>query len=324
MDIIFQSGEFFNEPGLLTTFLEPLATMLGVLISALIAIYLFNRGIEKDRELAREQRDKDYEYNRRLENERRKTEIAIKEEERINNLSKFGNLFLELLTNCISTARKQSLAYREYAEAFSKDLLGRHFPKQYPQENLNRLLKLDIQRILDFIELKKATNKDFINTIAQIDYLSTVFTRIPNDIFEGNGKTVIELANKVLQIRNKILKTSSDYLNIQKRDNPEYEKDQLFQILDKMIKEYLTNYDGIPSLSRDYEKLFMVIKDNFLSEPYRYIDLCNELLNLSKEGSDLLFSIKEFNEQQCKDILIALDRINESITKLEEIEKILK
>lgn len=321
MDIIFQSGEFFNEPNFLAIFLEPLATLFGVFVSALFGIYLFNKGIEKDRELAREQRDKDYAYNRRLEEERRKTDLSIKEAERINSLQKFGNLLIELLRGCITTAGKQSNAYKEYSEEFLKDLLGQHFPKLYPHENLQRLLSLDIEKVLNFFELKKATNKDFINTIAQLDYLSVVFTRVPKDIFEGNGRTVIELSNKVLYIRNKILNISTEYINIQKRDNKDYEKDQLYSHLNKMVKDYLTDYDGKPSIARDYDMLFTTVKDKFLEEPFRYMTVCNDLLNLSKEGSDVIFSIKQFNEQQCNDIISALEKINESIAKLEEILK---
>lgn len=321
MDIIFQSGEFFNEPNILSTILGPLATLISVLISAYIGIKLFNKGIKKDRELSREQRDNDYAYNRKLDEERREVESSIKEEERLRNLNKFGNLFVEILNGCITTAKKQTIAYKEYAEELLNDLLGFHFPIQYPQGNLTRLLDLDIQKILNFFELKKATNKDFINTVSQLDFLSAIFNGIPNGIFEGNGKKVVELSNIIIQIRKSILSISTEYINIQRRDNANYEKDELYNHLNKMVKDYLTDNDGKPSVARDSDMLFTVIRERLLEEPFRYYKICNDLLNLSKDGSEIIFSIKQINEQQCKDLLITIDRINESIAKLEEILK---
>jgi len=56
MDIIFQSGEFCYEVSFWTTFGGPIASLLGILISGLVAVYIFSKGVKKDRELANEQR----------------------------------------------------------------------------------------------------------------------------------------------------------------------------------------------------------------------------------------------------------------------------
>lgn len=49
MDINFQSGEFYNDPDLLSTVLNIGASLLGALISAWIAIHIFKKGNENQR-----------------------------------------------------------------------------------------------------------------------------------------------------------------------------------------------------------------------------------------------------------------------------------
>lgn len=50
MDLIFQSGEFYNQESTITSILKFLLPLLGAVISGGIAIWIFNRGIKKRRE----------------------------------------------------------------------------------------------------------------------------------------------------------------------------------------------------------------------------------------------------------------------------------
>jgi hypothetical protein len=57
MDIIFQSGDFYNDSNsLLSNLMTIFSALLGALISGLIAIYIFNKGLEKEK-----QKKRDYE-----------------------------------------------------------------------------------------------------------------------------------------------------------------------------------------------------------------------------------------------------------------------
>jgi len=280
MKIIFQFGEFINESKNWSTILGPIATLISVAITCALGIILFNKGIKRDRNLANEQRERDYEYNRKIEEERRENEQGIKENERKKNIERFGQLFIELLNSCIETSRKQILEYTNYTDVFLKDLLGQHFPKEFTHKNFIRILTLDNQLIIDYFEFKGSTNKEFINALNQLDYLNLVFTTIPNDINEVNGKTVIQLSNLFLNIRNKILQTTVEYLYAQKRDKPDYANDQTYKDLNSMLINYQTGNDEKPNISRDYEMLIKVIKEKFIEEPYRYIPICFELVNL--------------------------------------------
>lgn len=48
MDIIFQSGEFYNEPSFWSQLFQILASLLGAIISAGIAIWVFKQGLKKE------------------------------------------------------------------------------------------------------------------------------------------------------------------------------------------------------------------------------------------------------------------------------------
>lgn len=58
MDINFQSGEFYNDPDLLSTVLNVVASLLGALISAWIAIWIFNKGNKNQRVIENEKETK--------------------------------------------------------------------------------------------------------------------------------------------------------------------------------------------------------------------------------------------------------------------------
>jgi|GEM_PF-5520024 len=58
MDINFQSGEFYNNPDLFSTILNVGAALLGALISAWIAIWIFNKGNKNQRAIEGEKETK--------------------------------------------------------------------------------------------------------------------------------------------------------------------------------------------------------------------------------------------------------------------------
>ena len=50
MDIIFQSGDFYNETSsALSNLISVISALFGALISGLIAIYIFKKGLKKER-----------------------------------------------------------------------------------------------------------------------------------------------------------------------------------------------------------------------------------------------------------------------------------
>lgn len=322
MDIIFQSGEFYNETSFWEIFLEPLATLISVLASGIFGVYLFNKGIKKDRALANEQRKEDYNHNIELETERRKKADEEKEKIRIENLIKFGHLFQTLLSSTIHSSEKQLAEYQSFIKNLTLDILGLHFPKLLTHENLKRLLKLKENDLLEYVEYMHLTNKDFVNLLTSLDYLNTIFDAIANDVNEGNNKISLKLRNHLIVIRNRILEISTEFLRKQQEENPSYSVDDLYNIVNKMVLDYLQNNDGIPNPNVDYEKLISVIISKLLINQHRFNPLCIELIDLAKQGGDIVFSIRQINEKFIKDMTIASDRIKSSIEILKKFETI--
>lgn len=171
MDIIFQSGDFYYEnlTNFWSTFGGHIVTLLGVLITGLIAVYLFNQGIKKERKLNKELRDN------------AKQDLIEKESE---DLEFFKKHFITLTEGVIGNSLKQKDDYQEYANKILKNPKQQHLPTQRTHENLNRLLKIDTQTLFHLIDSQGIEGKDFINFLGNLDYLNEIFQVIPNDIHE--------------------------------------------------------------------------------------------------------------------------------------------
>jgi hypothetical protein len=323
MDIIFQSGEFYNESSSWTVLLDPLATLIAVLLSGWFGVKLFNKGIQKDRTLANEQRERDYKHNEQIEIRRREEQSKAEEKKREICIEKFGQLFNALFSNTIESTIKQLLFYKEYIERVELDLMGLHHPVRVTQENLKRILKLNIQEILDYFEYKGLNNNDFIKTLSQLDYLHAEFELITNELLKDGAKSIESLSNDAIRIRQLMLNFMVEYLNNQKRDNPDYKKDVVFIAFNELVSNYYENFDGVPKISWDYEKLFLASKKSLLDEPFRFIPECKSILNFAKEGGDISFSIKQFNQNtsnlikdKCKKIETSLEMLSEINSKI--------
>lgn len=288
-----------------TTFGGPIATLIAVLISGILGVCLFNKGLRKER---------------LLEQERRKLDKQISEEKHKEDLKKLKNHLLVLLEGCLATSHKQNNNYREYAQKFLNDLMGQYFPDQYAHSDLQRLLIIKTESILEVFEINGLTNKEFINYLHHLDYLNEVFQKIPIDIHEGNGKTVIDLTNQMISVRTQILNIGSNYINEQLLSDPDCINNSIWNFINDLIMNYHKDYDGIPSVKWDYNKLFVPIKYGLLQEKFRFQKICNQLIDLAKVGGDIVFSIKQFNEALCKDIIASSERINQSLKNLEEVK----
>ena len=301
MNIYLQTTDLLNPQVFWSTFGSPIATLVGVIITGSVAYFLFNKGIAKERRL----------YQERHDNE--KKDEKIKE---LDQLQKFGKLFTTLLNNCINVSQKQLDNYKEFAVNCLADPLGQHFVKEVSMENLKRLLSFDLSDILLFHEYKGLKNIDFIETISRLDFLNEVFKRIPEDIHENNGKTVIELTNKLIEIRTKILSKCAEFLNFESEHNTAFASNPLWSTINTLVINYYENNDGRPSAKWDFENLITPIKNQLLVDAFRHNKLCNELLGLAKTGGDIIFSIKDFTEDLCNGILLVTESIDSTLNKL--------
>lgn len=303
MDIIFQSGDFYYENlnNFWSTFGGHLVTLLGVLITGLIAVYLFNQGIKKERRLNKEFRDN------------AKQDLIEKESE---DLEFFKKHFITLTEGVIGNSLKQKDDYQEYANKILKNPRQQHLPTQRTHENITRLLKIDTQKLFQLIDSLGIEGKDYINFLGNLDYLNEIFQVIPNDIHEGNGKIIIDLSQRLIEVRTEILNTAADFVGKEKFENKDHHNSPIWNTLNELIFEYYNNNDGVPSVEWDYEKLITPIKEKLLTEEFRYLEISNTLLNLSKTGGDIVFSIIEGNTYMANDIINTCEIIDSVCNKI--------
>lgn len=290
MDIIFQSGEFYSNslPNFWSTFGGHIVTLLGVVITGFFGVYLFNIGVKKERRLNKEFREKEKQ--------------DLKERE-LQELEFFKKHFITLTEGVIEGSLKQKKDYEEYATNVLENPKQQQLPIQRTHENLTRLLKIDTQKIQKLFDENKADNNLFIKFLNNIDYLNEVFKKISEDIYGYNGETFIDLSNKLIGIRNKILSNASEFIENEKFNNLKYLENPLWVTINELVLDYHTDYNGIPSVEWDYDKLITQIKNKLLKDEYRNFAISNTLLNLSKEGGDIVFSIVELNNNLADDIL---------------------
>jgi len=320
MDIIFQSGDFYNQSNFLSSVVMP---FFGILIPASIAVYLFNKGIKEERKLDNEKREKDIKTQRLLDQERRKKDLEQQNLINENKLLSFGNHLQILLKNCIDTVVKQTKAYKNFAEQLEADDLGDFYSQQFTHENLNRLLKLDTERIVEFFIYKDINQVEFMNMIHQIDYLNIIFQKIPEDLNIGNGKEVNDLRNRSFVLREEILSTIAETIGEAKLNNENYLDSPFIAFLNQLLANYFKDNDGLPSIKRDYDVLIMPITNEFVKEKYLGNKVSEKLLKMVREGRNIVFTIKTLNKIISSEILEACNNINESSNKLSEVKQLI-
>lgn len=236
MDSIFPICEHIHENGnnFWSVFGGPLATLMGVLISGIFAVILFNRSIKKERKLFKEKRDQE------IEDEKNK----IRKEQDF-----FKDYFLTLLNAIIENSRIQNDEYLEYAKQLKENPRQQFYPKQRTHENLTRVLRIDTNKLMEIFHISNLKKEDFTKLLSNLDYLNEIFKQILEDIYERNGKTVIELSNKLIQIRNQILDTATDFIYQHKIENPkDYMNFPIWNVINDLVNNYHSENDGMPSV----------------------------------------------------------------------------
>lgn len=279
-------------------------SLVGILISAGIAIYLFNRGLQMERDR--------FEHNRLVE---KHDKAEIKK----NELQDLKNHLITLLKGTIRAVTKQFEEYLNKAFDIINQPYNRLVIANYTHENLKRIIQIDSHQLWEIFEEYKIDTKHFTNLYACLDYFDNVFIKVQEDVYEGNGQVVNDLMNNIIKIRNNILNVITNYIYLEKGRNTEFQSNPYWNMLNQVVFEYHQDNDGIPNIKRDYDMLINRLKPLLLAEQYRYFPLSNKILNLCKEGGDTFFSINQINRDLATDIITASEYIQDMNIKLEEI-----
>ena len=303
--------EFFNSPenSFWSKFGTQIISLIGIIISALIAIRLFNRGLQKERNRVQENRDIE---------KRDKKEFKNKELQGLKDQ-------MEALLSNISKAVDSQI--EEYL-TMSFDILNHPYEKliivSYTHENLKRLLSIDSQRIWEVFSSYNIENKQYINLYACLDYFNKVFQKAHEDVYEGNGQTTIDLMNQLIKIRTSILDIATNYIYLEKGRNSAYSSNTFWVMINTIVLAYYKDNDGIPNIKLDYDMLINKFKAELLKEEFKYFPTSDEILKLCKVGGDTYFSITQINKDLANDLIRVSEKVQDMNIKLLEIGKILK
>jgi len=308
MDILI---EIFNSPdnSFWSKFGTPLISLIGVFISAGVAICLFNKGLQKER--------KRFQDNRDIEKQDRIDQKNLE----ILGLKDHLVVLLESITKAIDNQIEEYLT-----KTF--DILNHPYKRlaiaSYTHENLKRLLSIDSHRIREVFINYNLDNKHYYNLYACLDYFNKIIQKIHEDVYEGNGQITNDLMNNIINIRNGILDLATDYIYIEKSRNSSCESNPYWVMINTIVFDYHHDNDGIPDVYRDYELLINRFKTELLKEEFKYHPVSYQILKLCKKGGDTYFSITQINKELAQDIITTTEKVQDMNIKLTEIYDLLK
>lgn len=287
----------------------PLATLTAVLISGLFGVYLFNKGVEKERNLEKE-----------------KAILKQKEETEKHNkeLNRIGKYYITFLENITKSVNEQADKYASEAEKVSENYYDDFIPYSTPHENLKRILNMDFEKLFEFFDLNRFDTEEYFKIISKLDYLRIIFEQIPHDFEVGNPRKVIELKQQLVNIRILMLDKMVELNGSLLETNQVKEYNLLFATIETIVKNYYQENDGMPNVEWDYEKLIKPVKAEFLKKELRYHPFSKYILNLAKDAGNMVFSIKKLNQGIVRDMLSTINHIRKSADFINERIKIYK
>ena len=158
-------------------------SLIGIFISVGIAIYLFNKGLKKERDR--------FENNRRLEKQ-------DKIEQKNNEIQAIKNHVIILIESVLKSVEQQIEEYLNKAFDVLNNPHKRLIINLYTHENLKRLLTIDSHKIWEVFSSSKIVNKHYYNLYACLDYFNNVFKKVPEDVYDGNGQISTDMMNKLI------------------------------------------------------------------------------------------------------------------------------
>lgn len=226
---------------------------------------------------------------------------------------------LVLIESVIKNVNQQNDVLIDYSFKLFDNPFLRPSYSQIPQDNLSRMLRLDLKMIHNAFINSGLSNKDYMKLLSDIDYINAVIPLIDNDVYSGNGELALRLANNVIEIRNKILTVATNYIFNVKATNADYANDPLWNTLNEIVLAYYNNNDGLPNPKLDYDRLIIPLRKVMLSDQFRYSEISEALTTLCKQGADTVFTIKQLNTELAQDMLRTSERIQDRTVSLENL-----
>lgn len=289
MDIIFQSGDFYNQSHTWIDLTSIIASFLGALISGLIAIIIFRRGIKNEK---KKEKEKSVKESDELE------EFLFSN---IYSLNFFINKQIDEIFKCSKKLKdwnNKDFLLPIFPELRTKDIL------KINQEKIFKTVVSDREgesehKIEDFINLRNSFYNigDFIKSQSELNNKTFQRYLFNIELWNNSLKELLELSNSfVLEYNIDTKKTSDDFLkfytdlfvNKQREIIKNNDNDNMVLVFDNLIKPL-----------KDY------LKENKQSKDVRLLQISNPLINIQKAYVE----ISNLRNERRKQILYAGRRL---------------
>lgn len=265
------------------------------LLAALAAYYIFYRETRRDKE---------------------KEEVA-----RQQKIKDKLTYFTALLSNIIKTATDQHQYLLEWIENVNKDDVNFHLLTYMPIQDLERLVKIDVESyLLSYAEFYSQNRKESIKTfkkmMVNVDYQYQLFNSIFSQLQKGQQfdferkKQYQELFYKAYNLGGVIIQ--------QLNEQPDWLKRFL-----ELAKDFDENHPGDNYDITFYHKYYFEPFNQFFADHMGIGFLpsleLSEAAIASRDGKQLFQHIKVENQQLAKDFSIDAERMKESIEDLKSL-----
>ncbi len=302
-DIVFQSGEFFNQGDGSNFFWKMLPSILGSLIGfggSLLLYYKKNKH-DKDKDEAKK--------------------LADRNERETNTL----NYFIALLKSVLKIAEKQSGYYKKHSDNLTNKPFEQHFLNTVIAEDVNRILhKLDHERVfhsyLSRFDTDTARIEIFQKIFNRLDFIEAIY----QDAIKLHEKLQEELMNSKLKYKDLAEEETKSYcaelINVIKQSDPNYLKNPFWNLLNNSILNYHQN-KPIPETIEYMQTAFInPIKVAIISN-FRHIPEAMRIADNCRKATWLYSEIKIRSETLGKDFDRANTNMEKSIGELRDFTK---
>lgn len=298
MDIVFQFGDFSNSGN---SFIDFIGTFFGIAIPTGVSLWIFFK--EKKNQKVKEKE----EYDKQIHD--------------------FTSYLVVLNKEIITQTDKQISAYLDFVNELNENPYQREGFTIYKHSNLKRVIKIDTKYLLEIFRVYNLDEKLYNNYLKTLDYIDAVIESILDDVYSrnGNGKVVTEYLNKFTQQRDKILFEIGEYLRKEKKNNLDYENDELYKIIRGIGMSFWTHEDKeIPDLIRDKKLIVDSIYNKLLNTKYKDFEVSNLLLNLAQQAGDYSVTVKQVNQKFVKDIEMVIPDIKQGLNRIVKLNELLE
>jgi hypothetical protein len=268
-----------------------LGSIIGALLSGLVAIGIFMLGRKIDR---KKEKQKLYDFGDEL--------YSL-----IKNITINSKVQVGFIKTLVKSIKEKPYTHGDY-QKISNTLLKR-------AQSFDTTLTFNTFKILN---LEK---KSYIKFYSSIDFLFEVFSSIDDDYHNKNSEAITPLSNVFISLRQEILTLGTDFTD-QKRKEKDL-KNPLYLFLENLVLVYYKNIPSTIDLKYDMEVLIRPLKYELLSK-YRDIKIASDLLTLAKEAGDNYETIIQENIKFYTALEGQIESVNSMISRLEEIESELK